>query len=509
MTEKKPFAGLLAILLLALSGQLAADPWAAPGDLALRSDIQRLADAGLIKSPVTTWPIPWATIDHDLRDLAHDPSWTPELAMSLQRVRDRLGLVKGVTGIQPSAKASLATDPFWLRTFEDTPREEGEYRAGASWQGGRFAARVQVQYVDSPVDGENWRMDGAYASVLLGNQILSAGMVDRWWGPGWDNSLIYSSNARPVEALTLERNVALPFETKWLSWIGPWSYSFVWGFLGDNRVIENARLMAFRVAFRPTDDIEIGLSRSAIWCGSGRPCDFDAFGDIVVANDNTGESGLTPENDPSNQLAAWDLRWQSPIGDGPYALYTQWVANDEVNNLPSQWAGQVGAETWGTMETRWLSGDWRAHLEVTSTVAEFWESDPAYDGPYNHGVYLTGYRYEERSLGAAADGDSIVVSLGGTVVDAERRTWSALVRWENINKNGDGIGIDTVHSVSPDELKQIGFQVSHRRPLRLDGLDLGTVGIGLGYQHVNNEITDESDDDLLGFVNWTWDLSGL
>jgi hypothetical protein len=36
-----------------------ADPWARPGDLALRHDIQLLADAGLIKAPVNTWPMPW------------------------------------------------------------------------------------------------------------------------------------------------------------------------------------------------------------------------------------------------------------------------------------------------------------------------------------------------------------------------------------------------------------------------------------------------------------------
>ena len=34
-----------------------ADPWLAPGDEGLRSDIELLADAGILHSPVTTWPI--------------------------------------------------------------------------------------------------------------------------------------------------------------------------------------------------------------------------------------------------------------------------------------------------------------------------------------------------------------------------------------------------------------------------------------------------------------------
>ena len=34
-----------------------ADPWLAPGDEGLRSDIQLLADAGILRGPVTTWPL--------------------------------------------------------------------------------------------------------------------------------------------------------------------------------------------------------------------------------------------------------------------------------------------------------------------------------------------------------------------------------------------------------------------------------------------------------------------
>ena len=43
-----------------------ADPWAPPGDLILRHDVQLLADAGVIRSPVTTWPITWATLNADV-----------------------------------------------------------------------------------------------------------------------------------------------------------------------------------------------------------------------------------------------------------------------------------------------------------------------------------------------------------------------------------------------------------------------------------------------------------
>ena len=43
-----------------------ADPWLAPGDVVTRHDIEMLADAGVIKGPITQWPIPWPDIARDV-----------------------------------------------------------------------------------------------------------------------------------------------------------------------------------------------------------------------------------------------------------------------------------------------------------------------------------------------------------------------------------------------------------------------------------------------------------
>ncbi len=44
-----------------------AGPSIAPGDLALRHDIQRLDDYGVLSGPVTTWPLSWGPILSDLQ----------------------------------------------------------------------------------------------------------------------------------------------------------------------------------------------------------------------------------------------------------------------------------------------------------------------------------------------------------------------------------------------------------------------------------------------------------
>ena len=56
-----------------------------------------------------------------------------------------------------------------------------------------------------------------------------------WWGPGWDGSLILSTNARPIPAISIDRRIPEPFETKWLSWIGHWSFHSFIGQMEDDR----------------------------------------------------------------------------------------------------------------------------------------------------------------------------------------------------------------------------------------------------------------------------------
>jgi hypothetical protein len=503
---------LLSATVIALSlicRPVAADPWAMTGDIALRHDLQVLADAGIVTAPVNAWPIPWATIAADLgrADTALEDT---AVAAARARMHARIDRVRRLSGLQPNARIGARTEDFWLRTFEDTPRDEAEARAGVSWMGDRFAARAQVSYAHDPLpDDQEWRGDGSYVAGTFGNHIVNVGALDRWWGPSWNDSLIFSANARPVPGITLERSVARPFESKWLSWIGPWRYTAFWGALGNDTVPEDASLLGFRVDIRPLADLAIGFTRTAQWCGNDRPCDGSTFVDLVLGRDNRGSSGIDQDNEPGNQLAAVDFRWHAPVIDGSWALYGQTVGEDEAGGLPSKLFGQGGLEFWGELHGRLISGSWRAHLEYANTLARFTSSDPDYDVAYNHSIYRSGYRFEGRSLGAAADGDSELVSIGMVLVEDSAHSWNGLMRVGTINQRGNGRGRDALHSISPEELEIAAAQLSHKRTVRRGSLDLGAISIGVGVQYWDNRVTGASDTDAHAFVTWTWDYSGL
>ncbi len=204
--------------------------------------------------------------------------------------------------------------------------------------------------------------------MVLGNWMLSAGYIDRWWGPGWEGSLIYGSNARPIPSITIERNYSDPSENPWFSWIGQWRLAVTMGELEGNRDdAPHAQLFGMRVTWKPHPRLEVGISRSAQWCGDGRPCDLGTFWDLFTGNDN--DQPLAEQ--PGNQMAGFDLRWSLPWA--PVAVYMQAIGEDEANFMPSKYLGLFGAEVWGG----WGERSWRAHVEYADTACDFYNSDAA------------------------------------------------------------------------------------------------------------------------------------
>ncbi|MDP6927758.1 MAG: capsule assembly Wzi family protein, partial [Rhodospirillales bacterium] len=242
------FFASLAIFLSFVTCAANAGPWIEVGDSQLRSDIQILADAGVIRGPVSTWPLAWGDIANQLDASV---SLEPFEMAALTRVRKESRRQIAIDRLHLDGRISVASNPIEIRGFENTPREEGEIGISASWTGENTAFNLQVTNVDDPVDDRDWRGDGSYAGFSIGNWMYSISAQDRWWGPGWQGSLIMSNNARPIPALVLDRNSTHPFKTKWLSWLGPWDLYVMWGQLESSRDVPDANFFGARLTFKP------------------------------------------------------------------------------------------------------------------------------------------------------------------------------------------------------------------------------------------------------------------
>ena len=482
----------LGVLLAASSVASAwASPFLSPGDAGLRHDIQLLADAGVIRGPVSTWPLAWGPIMSDLRSVESDSTLSQAVFDAIERVSSRASWETRAGEVYFGARAAIAEEPMRIRSFDDTPRESAEVGAELSYTGDWLTVALRAQAVDSPSDGRDFRADGSVIGIAFGNYSISVNTLNRWWGPGWDSSLILSNNARPIPAVSFDRNFTHPFETKWLSWLGPWDLSLHFGQMEEDRVVPNAQFFGLRFSFKPIRSLEIGLSRTAQWCGDGRPCNFETFGDLLIGRDNVNEDSLNRSNEPGNQLAGFDARWSPRFAGLPIAVYAQFIGEDEAGGLPSRYLGQMGVEGTGTWRSRW---SYRWFAEFSATSCRFYRPDEFNNCAYSNSIYQTGYRYRGRSVGHAADSDARLSSVGLVATDDEASQLVAVARFGELNR---GDIPDLFHTLTATTQDIVSVDVTYKR-----WFQYGRVAVGLGFESVDNPSDSGSDEDVRGFLQW-------
>jgi hypothetical protein len=463
-----------------------ADPWLAPGDEGLRADILLLSDAGVLNGPVITWPMSWPDIARDVLAVTTTSGFDAATLSALLRVQ-RLARAASAHGFGGAGiRARAAHEPTLLRDFADTPREEGELGLRASWLTDHLALNLQASIVADADDGHTYRADGSYLGINVGNFMISAGLMERWWSPGWDSSLILSSNARPIPSLTVERNYTEPFKTKLLSWAGPWRASIAIGEAERHGVaVSGVRFLAARVDFKPRPWMEVALTRTAQWCGGDRPCGWSVFSDLLIGRDNQVVDGQADDTQPGNQMAGYDLRLRSPWRALPLAFYTQWIGEDEAGGLPSRFIGLYGLETWGS--TRW--GGLRLRAEYADTTCNFTRQAGLFDCAYRNGIYPQGYTYRGRVIGDSMDNDSRRYVLGGVLTLDGGTVISLALRRLELNRNG---GAHAVTSV-PTDLDNVELRLARE-------FAFGKVSVGLGYD--DPAVAADDGSRVRGFINW-------
>ena len=492
---------LLAISLLCTTSAAFADPWLAPGDLGLRHDIELLADEGIIRSPVTTWPMSWPDIARDVLAVSTGPTQNPLIDGALQRVARaaRAASTPGPAGLE--VRIAGVAEPTELRTFSDTPRDSGEASAAMSWLGERFAARLEVTAAADPTDNAAVRLDNSYVGVSLGNFMISAGLMQRWWGPGWEGSLILGTNARPMPTLTVERNYTDAFKTPWLRWIGPWRASLAVGQAdrgdsardGSLTVLPDVKFLAARVNFKPRPWLEIALTRSAQFCGQGRECNLGTVGDLLLGRDNQVVNGST-STQPGNQMAGYDIRVRSPWKKLPIAGYAQFIGEDEASGLPSKFMGLLGGEIWGANRF----GSWRLRGEFADSACTFTRSSPDFNCGYRNSLFPQGYTYRGRVIGHAMDNDGRMYSAAALLVRPSGETWSLLVRKVNLNRGGATPDADHALAPGPAEIRNV--ELEYNRALDLGRLGRGRLRVGLGLDDSSGPVRNAAD--VRGFIEW-------
>ena len=467
---------LLATVFLGGAMPVLSAPWVAPDNLELRSDIQLLADTGVITAPVTTFPLMWASIAVDINKQSFD-DLTAMQSDALINVRYQL---KKSLRYSHSTRlaAYAATNNRRFTSFGHNDYQQTHLQLSRELITKSFAGKLQVNYATEggQVSGDksegDINFDGSYIATRLdlqdwnmGNWVVIAGALDKWWGPGLDTSLIMSTNARPLPALSITRNDSKAFATRWLSWLGPWSFTAQMAKLEKNRHIPEALMWSSRASIRPAKGLELGLSWSFQWAGEGQPGSINDFFEAVSGSKECANNEPSCDSELNtfrgNHLAGYDLRWSTSLAEIPYAFYTQIIGEDgSPNGLVTDKAFLYGVESrFNLFEQRVL-----VNLEYTDTqVSCGGREDTSLDCFYEHSQYASGYRYQGRSIGSTYDNDAetLVLTVLGQLKSGN--SWRLKLLQADLNTNDrDKFPNDLTrgNSVSKvaEKLDQLDFQ---------------------------------------------------
>lgn len=380
-----------------------ASPWADVGDAQLRSDIEVLAAAGLIDDVTTQWPLAWGGVVTRLEqadDLEDQPDYVQAAA---ERVE-----AEGEEALQTHRiKYAVSTDftnlPDVVRGFDALGREDVQGDVSAEWMGDSTAIKLQAGgQTLNRYDKQSLMLDGSYIAQRIGNIAVNVGYVMHWWGPGWDTALSLSNNARPFPQIGYRRLDTRPFDTPWLSWLGPWNHEMFIGVLDDPRRARNTVFHGMRWAFNPLPGFEFALAHLQELCGTGHPCEpFEEFFNV-----QNGPAHQSKSKDETN----FDFRYTNTFEGLTYALYNQEMDRDTGPFVHSDTSHLFGASLW--VPVRRTSVRFTAEYADTISTDNFFSFGKDFYGQtYSDFKYTDGWQYRGRTLGSSLDTDSRLASF--------------------------------------------------------------------------------------------------
>ena len=400
-----------------------------PGDSRLRSDIELLADERVIDLPLMTWPIPVDMLSAAMDGVAAPNADARTLLAAFYRVQRVLEEREAERTLV--AEASLSDHPERLRTFEDTPRTAEGASLAASRVAEHWDGTLKVGFAGAPQDGEPLRFDGSYLQGVLGNWLVGAYAVDRWWGPGWDGSLVLGNAARPIPGLALSRRTAPRPTSLWFRWLGAWNATMIVGKLSGRTDIASPEFIGLRATAKPTAWLELAASRTIILCGSGAHCSASTWLNKIDGQHFYGSAVANP----SVQVAGFDARINSPWRKLPVAAYAQLIGADAVGGFPQDYFALYGAEAWHEIFRDALI---RAHVEWADTSCRYYDSPPKWNCAYADAKFTQGDTYRGFSTADSLYQDAEVLSAGIDVTQANGQYWGVNARAGALDRTPGG-----------------------------------------------------------------------
>jgi hypothetical protein len=192
----------------------------------------------------------------------------------------------------------------------------------------------------------------AYVSAQVLSHVISFGKLDNWMSPAEGGAMAFSNNAQNFYAFEINR--IEPLRIPLLSRLtGPFRYEFLVGQLRGHNYMPNPAYEANpspnianvinpgnpwvhveKLSFRPTENLELGFERTAIWAGEGHsPANIRDFLRSFVSFSSPSAADKDGPRDPGARFGAFDFSYRLPFVRKWLTLYTDSEVHDDVSPI--------------------------------------------------------------------------------------------------------------------------------------------------------------------------------
>jgi hypothetical protein len=214
----------------------------------------------------------------------------------------------------------------------------GEYQRAPSAPAYSLRVRQAIAAMDSnpllpaaPVPATNqFRLLDTYVVANFAKWNLAFGKQSLLWGPGKGSALLFSDNTEPIYMFRVNR--IAPFRLPWVfRWLGPMKWDLFYGKLSGNQYPPRPMIHGEKISFKPTENLELGFSRTVELGGVGRPLTIGHIWKSYFSV--TSSKNETPANDPGKRTGGFDFSYRVPFVRNWLTLYGDSLADDDPSPL--------------------------------------------------------------------------------------------------------------------------------------------------------------------------------
>ncbi len=226
-----------------------------------------------------------------------------------------------------------------------------EYQHAPSAAGLPLAARLAIA---DPATGDNIplqpatplatvdraRVLDAYVALTWRDWQISFGKQSLWWGPGEGGAMNLSNNAEPITMLRISRVSPLTLPP-FLAWLGPMKTEAFLGRLDGHAFVRTTAglfgpsvrpqpmIDGAKVSFKPTPNLEFGVSTTTMFGGPGFPVTLHTF--LRTFSFRNAFPGSA--NDPGDRRSGFDFSYRIPKLRDRLLIYTDAMTEDEISPI--------------------------------------------------------------------------------------------------------------------------------------------------------------------------------